>query len=121
MKNLQKSFTALIILVVFIGGYFFYNHSGIIGPKSELYNDEKSGLTSGWKTFSNLEYGFEFEYPEDLSVILNPNDPWGHDWEINKKRALAWGGIAIPTIPQNHVRPQILIFELVPEQEIINE
>ena len=41
-----------------------------VNGKCELTKTENQ--TAGWKTYTNTEYGFEFKYPQDFIISINP-------------------------------------------------
>jgi len=50
---------------------------GRTGPNCEF--TECPDQTAGWKTYKNEEYGFEFKYPKNMSVVYTDTSPngWG--------------------------------------------
>ena len=72
----------LIVLAVLVGGLMLWQSFGISEEKEltmeekqseEVMSEEKETApkeeTSGWKTYTNEEYGFEFEYPINWGEI----------------------------------------------------
>lgn len=76
MQN-QKGFILPIIIAVVIiailgaGGYFAYRQYFLSKPA-------ETGPTAGWKTYTNTEYGFEFQYPKNWNLTLNDNGGDGY-------------------------------------------
>jgi len=87
MKNQKgiSSLTGIVIVVavavVAIGGIFTYQYFTTPTIGSPVQNQQ---VTEGWKTYTNNEYGFEFDYPKEwkisekeiqngLSIKLFPN------------------------------------------------
>jgi hypothetical protein len=90
MQN-QKRFSVLIgiiiiitLVAVLVGGGLLYKHYYTIehclgyiinGKCVPLKPVSSAPLSSaGWKTYTNQEYGFEFKYPADWSLINNPDN-----------------------------------------------
>jgi len=59
-----------IIAILVIGGGIYYYSQKAEAPKSQEQNQNlvdnatTTGHTTGWKTYANSQYGFEFKYPE---------------------------------------------------------
>jgi len=66
MKNNQKVFTSIvIIIVVSIAGYFaLTKKSNNVNTAEPLPFVSAQTDTSNWKTYTNTQYRFEFKYPE---------------------------------------------------------
>lgn len=75
MKDNQKGFARLVLIGVFlvlvvIVGYFVLVKkavSPIIDEPLPVFTDE----TANWKTYTSTQYGFEFKYPEKLSLSVS--------------------------------------------------
>ena len=71
----QKGFAKLVLIGIFlvlvvIAGYFVLVKkavSPVINEPSPISTDE----TANWKTYANTQYGFEFKYPEKLSLSVS--------------------------------------------------
>lgn len=68
----SKGFAPIIIVLVvamalaFGGGVFYYAKKHAASQPSTLTQD----TTTGWKTYRNEQYGFEFKYPSDSTVTV---------------------------------------------------
>lgn len=66
----QKGFMNLVligivILLVIGGGYFVWSKKIKKDIKLDVVANNVIEDTSGWKTYINSQYGFEFKYPQD--------------------------------------------------------
>ncbi len=78
MYGMGKLLTFVSILLVIGAGGFTAYKSGYLDrflnrqsptiAENPLTTAESSETTAGWKTYMNLEYGFEFKYPSDLII-----------------------------------------------------
>jgi len=78
MKNHQKGsittmvLLAVIILLVIVGGIYLYKNNTATVPVSVNTGTQQSNQvqqqdsTTGWKTYTNTQYGFSIQYPTDL-------------------------------------------------------
>lgn len=78
MKN-QKGISTLIGIIiiaiaaaVFFGGIFVYQY---LAAKTQTIVSVQQNPMTGWKTYTNNQYGFEFEYPSDWKLSEYP--PYG--------------------------------------------
>ncbi len=73
MKNNQKGFANLvligvIVVLIAVGGYFILSGKSKEQEIKEISSTDTSNSTY-WKTYTNEEYGFEFQYPEKLKLM----------------------------------------------------
>lgn len=80
MKVNKNNYILLIPFLIIIGAYFIMQHFSISNDvvKEEInivdwqVHDEVLADTSNWQTYSNEEYGFSFEYPENWIIRTIP-------------------------------------------------
>ncbi|MBA3733015.1 hypothetical protein H0W91_01420 [Patescibacteria group bacterium] len=70
MKNSQKGFTNIILIVVIVaivavGGYF------VLSKKSHQISNNLVPTTANLQTYKNNNYNFELKYPNNYSLIEN--------------------------------------------------
>ncbi len=61
MKNKSPLFYVFLIILFTLGGLSFWN----------LREITKSAEYASWKTYTNEQYGFQFQYPEDVALYFN--------------------------------------------------
>ena len=62
----------IALFIIIAGGFFAWQYFGTLEqiqprPAEQTTKDE----TTGWKTYQNEQYGFEFQYPKDWKLFLN--------------------------------------------------
>ena len=71
MKNSQKSFMISLIIVIVvilaIGGVFYFNKGKVPVFSSVIHND--------WKTYTNKEAGYSIQYPQDVTITEGQANP----------------------------------------------
>lgn len=69
LRGISATIVIIIIITVLIiaGGIYWWTKKPVSAP---------TDVTTNWQTFKNAEYGFEFKYPNDLTIIDGKNsDP----------------------------------------------
>jgi hypothetical protein len=79
MRNFQKGFVGILILIIvalaFVGGgYYFYQQKTGGSNSSVLTSGSLSTKGSGWKLYTNSEYGFEINVPTNLETDFRQED-----------------------------------------------
>lgn len=69
MKNLQKGFIVPLILAIIA--------ILIVGGGAYVYLNKKTQIF--WKTYTSEKYGFEFKYPQNLSIITESTGEGNYD------------------------------------------
>jgi len=66
----------VLLFVVVIGSvdwWYELKKEAAITQIAPTLRSEQSDVPSDWKTYTNTEYGFEFKYPNDLEIYLDPH------------------------------------------------
>lgn len=81
----------LIVLVIVLagGGVWYYKFNPAAGPQDA----ETASIPSGWKTYSNSNYGYSFSYPPDWQVFDS-----GLQDSIEFRDSSGYGHLAFNTI-----------------------
>jgi hypothetical protein len=79
----QKGFANLILVgivlvLIAVGGYFLWSKKAKAPVVAQTNTPVTStptqaGDMANWKTYTNTQYGFEFQYPADWNLPLNKN------------------------------------------------
>lgn len=82
MKNTQKGFILPLFIIIAIlvvgGGTYVYVNKKVAVNFVEQNNASSTDQYSSWKTYKDDKYGFEFKYPNNLSIrTLNVSGPDG--------------------------------------------
>ncbi len=87
--HLPPIITTVIVtaLVVGFGVYWFVKPVSAPTPnESPIASSASSINTTGWKTYTNVQYGFEFQYPKDRKLVEGrPQGDQNADWYIYLK------------------------------------
>jgi len=105
----QKGFAntiliTVVIILVAIGGYFVMAKKSTPIVKIQQEATTIPGIISdtlNWKTYTNEQYGFEFKYPENYSVSVNPTDS-NVTFKSEGCKSLVSGGGEWPTDCQSY-------------------
>ena len=66
----------IVILIIAVVGFFAYKYYGtqktVVQQQNQNLNKQTTQI-AGWKTYTNTQYGFEFQYPNNVSVGGAPN------------------------------------------------
>ena len=74
MKNTRKNFVLLVcsvIIVIVVGGGFYYLKIGLNKGTNNQVDPTTTNIIAGWNTYTNNQYGFEFQYPPTWKVSIN--------------------------------------------------
>jgi hypothetical protein len=77
MKNLQRGFAipiviAIVALLAVGGGIYIYKNKKVVETTVVVQNTATTtNTTKDWKTYMNIQYGFEIKYPVDWIVTSN--------------------------------------------------
>lgn len=71
---MQKGFSFIVLIIILAivatagaGGYVAYKHFFPSNFKTQTQQQE-AAQTANWKTYTNSQYGFEFQYPANYTV-----------------------------------------------------
>jgi hypothetical protein len=62
----------IVLITVVIGGIFIWQYSVLQNNPTNSLPALNQQATEDWKTYTNTEYGFEFKYPENYFLHINP-------------------------------------------------
>jgi len=98
MKKTTLYAVALVVVLALLAGVLVWQKGKKTIPEQVVENTPVEQVeplnTADWKTYRNEEYGFGFEYPGDMEVVLNedPGSIWGSNEEILKETILQKDG-----------------------------
>ncbi len=77
MKN-QKGFSILAVVLILVlavilvvAGYFAYKYFNTQKEQAQIPEQNISNQTANWKTYTNTDYGFEFQYPAEARFMVD--------------------------------------------------
>jgi hypothetical protein len=87
MQKQKKILVSIIIIIVVaeiaVAGFFAYGLFFASRPKTDQTQTQTQNEIAGWKTYTNAEYRFEFQYPTGLRVFNdNSAGAFISEWNI---------------------------------------
>lgn len=88
MNTLQKWVVLLFVLTIGVGFYYFVKKNSDVQSDEQIATTTEDVVTvpnNGWKTYTNDELGFSFEYPSSVAApkeIKSPNE-WRKSIRLN--------------------------------------
>ncbi|MFA6552539.1 MAG: hypothetical protein WCT19_03515 [Candidatus Paceibacterota bacterium] len=94
----------IIALIVLGGGYYFAQKTGFFSDngKSDIVEpvqqDQTAVDTANWETYTNSQYGFEFQYPADFYVVSE------HQYAVSGQKDLESGSTFVFTMALDNIK-----------------
>lgn len=86
-KGISTSIIIIIIVavaVVAVGGVLAYQYFSTKTQSVVQTQQNQNNQTTGWKTYTSTQYGFEFQYPTNITVVDNTSTGDGSSLQVGQ-------------------------------------